>query len=165
MYVHCANLLQTSKLRRGCSEKQRRTWINCIKGLWKRQGISLVAFNYKRKSVQTIILRVWKLFNCTYVIYLQVNYCEVSFDLPELNAFVFVARTKHESFKVTNDSVTITSEVDDKVKLVIPKGTFEDATQLFLEVSFQHPIIWLPKNLLRCLHFFFALVFRIFYMF
>nr|XP_022302301.1 uncharacterized protein LOC111110199 isoform X3 [Crassostrea virginica] len=65
----------------------------------------------------------------------KVNYCEVSFDLPELNAFVFVARTKHESFKVTNDSVTITSEVDDKVKLVIPKGTFEDATQLFLEVT------------------------------
>lgn len=66
---------------------------------------------------------------------LQVFYCEVPFDLPELNAFVFVARTKQESFTATSDNVTITSEVNDKVKLILPKGTFEGPTKLFFQVS------------------------------
>lgn len=65
----------------------------------------------------------------------KVFYCEVPFDLPELNAFVFVARTKQESFTATSDNVTITSEVNDKVKLILPKGTFEGPTKLFFQVT------------------------------
>ncbi|XP_048762419.2 uncharacterized protein LOC125670992 isoform X2 [Ostrea edulis] len=65
----------------------------------------------------------------------KVYYCDVSANLPELNAFVFVTRTKQESFTVSSDSTTITSEVNDNVKLILPKGTFEEPTTLLLQVT------------------------------
>ncbi|XP_062585727.1 uncharacterized protein LOC134247368 isoform X2 [Saccostrea cucullata] len=62
-------------------------------------------------------------------------YCEVSADLPELNAFVFVTRPKQETFTASTDDITITSEINDKVKIVFPKGTFEEPTKVFLQVT------------------------------
>lgn len=101
-----------------------------FKNISNKYKQNLNSYN-KNFFLNKLILNTIKYIN----IKLQIFYYKIPFNLPKLNTFIFITHTKQKSFTTTNNNITITSKINNKIKLILPKKTFKNPTKLFFQIN------------------------------